>query len=456
MKVIAIIAGTLAGLSVANAQWPPNTTMIGSASGQFFVRAHSLSVSENSISLAAEPDMVLLEPALLAVSCERVKRALLHQLDMRDQWQGKIFIVLRPARTANDPVAVVPERLGGNWDCGVGLPDAVKRSRFIETVVRACLLEIANRNATDRSAEIPEWLIRGLTRQLIGSSEIKLILPPPLPGENVFNVPHMTMDFSDAPRIPGDHTRMLNPLAEAAAILRTNPPLTFDQLSWPTDEQLSDDTADVYGSSSQLFVSELLHLPNGPAGLRAMLTELPNYLNWQLAFLDGFRGTFQDPLDVEKWWALELAEFSGRDLMHLLTPEASWSQLNAIFQFPIEVQIGEAPPMRADITFQTIIRGWSRTPQLQMLKKKLWELDMLRLRVAPDFIPLVDGYRETLQNYYKKRSASLKILASTGPIPDKAVAEALERLDALDAKRANMQPLPQTPVATAEMAPADP
>jgi hypothetical protein len=448
MKAIAIIAGTLAALSVARAQWPPNTRMMGSASGQFFVSARSLTLSPHSTDLAGAPDMVTLEPALLAVSCDRVKQELLRQLDMQDQWQGKIFVVLRPARTADDPVAVVPERLGGNWDCGVELPDAVNRDRFVETVVRACLLEIANRNATDHSTEIPEWLARGLTRQLLGSSAIKLILPPPRMTASGFSVSRVTMDFSDAPHRPGDQTHMLNPLAEAAAILRTNQPLTFDQLSWPTDEQLSDDGADVYGSSAQLFVSDLLHLPNGPACLRAMLAQMPNYLNWQLAFLDAFHGAFREPLDVEKWWALDLADFSGRDLMHLLTPEESWSQLNALFQFPIEVQIGQAPPMRTDITFQTIIRGWSRTRQLQMLKKKLWELDLLRLRIAPDFIPLVEGYRETLQEYYKKRSASLRILAGTGPIPDKAVSEATARLDALDAKRANLRP--QVPVAAAD------
>jgi hypothetical protein len=217
---------------------------------------------------------------------------------------------------------------------------------------------------------------------------------------------------------------------------------------------LDGEGADVYGSSAQLFVSELLHLPNGPASLRAMLADLPGYLNWQLAFLNAFHGAFQEPLDVEKWWALDLAEFSGRDLMHLLTPEASWNQLNSVFQFPINVQIGAAPPMRTDISFQTIIRGWSRAPQLQMLKKKLWELDVLRLRVAPEFIPLVDGYREALQEYYKKRNASLRILAGTGSIPEKWVAEAIDRLDALDARRADMRP--QSPVASAETAPAAP
>jgi hypothetical protein len=253
----------------------------------------------------------------------------------------------------------------------------------------------------------------------------------------------MTIDFSDAPHRPGSLTRSLNPLAQASEILRTNPPLSFDQLSWPTDAQLSGDGAEIYGSSAQLFLSDLLHLKNGPACLRAMLAEMPDYLNWQLAFLDAFHGAFQEPLDVEKWWALELAEFSGRDLMHLLTADESWRQLDALFQFPIEVQIGEAPPMRTDITFQTIIRGWSRTQQLQMLKRKLWELDLLRLRLSPDFIPLLDGYRQALQEYYKKRTAILR----EGPVPGKTIEETVGRLDALDAQRAKMRPQSQTPVA---------
>jgi hypothetical protein len=82
-----------------------------------------------------------------------------------------------------------------------------------------------------------------------------------------------------------------------------------------------------------------------------------------------------------------------------------------------------------------------------MIKKKLWELDLLRLRISPDFIPLLDGYRQTLQEYYKKRHASLRILAFIGPVPDKAVDEAIQRLDALDAQRARMRSQP--PVAAA-------
>ncbi|HXS69231.1 MAG TPA: hypothetical protein VN761_10335, partial [Candidatus Polarisedimenticolia bacterium] len=206
-------------------------------------------------------------------------------------------------------------------------------------------------------------------------------------------------------------------------------------------------------SNAQLFLAELLRLKDGQASLRTMLAEMPGYLNWQLAFLDAFHGNFQTPLDVEKWWALEQTEFSGRDLLHLMTPEESWKQLNAVFEFPINVQIGNTPPMRTDISFQTIIRGWSRTQQLDMIKKKVWELEILRLRIAPEFIPLVDGYTRALREYYQKRSATTWILPSLfTPAPDKAIDEAVEQLDTLDVRRANMRPQPG-PVATASASP---
>jgi hypothetical protein len=455
MKIITIIAAALTVLNIAGAQSPsaaqslPKMTVIGSVSGQFFVSAKSATLSPQSLDLAAGAGLLTLDPALTAISCERIKVELLHELNLPDKWQGKIFVMVHPARSAADPVDVYPERMGGHWNCGMELPDAVDRNRFVEAVVRASLMEIANRNASDHSAEIPEWLARGLTRQLMGSSEIKLILPPPRTLENGLTVTRSLMDFSDTPNKSASLTRLKNPLTEAAEILKANSPLSFDELSWPTDEQLSREGVDVYGSSAQLFVNRLMHLKKGPECLGTMLGEMPDYLNWQLAFLDAFKGRFQKPLDVEKWWALELTQFAGRDLLHLLTKEESARQLDEVFQFPIEVRIGAAPPMRTDITFQTIIRGWSRTRQLQTVKAKIWELDLLRMRLAPDFIPLVDEYRQALQEYYKKRNASTHILAGFGLLSDKSGPEAIVRLDALDVRRANLRHQIETPIASA-------
>jgi hypothetical protein len=450
VKLIAIIAGALAVLNLAHAQGQPNATVIGSGSGQFFISARG-GISPHSLELATEPNMLALEPPLLAVSCERIKTEVLRALNMTDQWQGKIFVVLRRARADDDQIFVRPQKLGRNWHCGVDLPDAINQNRLVEAVVRATLLEIANRKATDQPTEIPEWLARGLTRQLMGSSAIKIILRPPRKADagGYLPISRETADFSDAPQPAGSRTRTLNPLADAMNVLRTRDALTFDQLSWPTDEQLNGAGADVYGSCAQLFVNGLLHLKNGPEDLQAMLADLPDYLNWQLAFDDAFRAAFKSPLEVEKWWALELTQFNGRDLLHLLTPAESSRQLDAVFQFPVDVQIGQAAPMRTDITLQTIIRGWSRTQQLPLLKNKVWELGVLRLRVAPNFMPLVDQYVEVLQNYYKKRSASTRILATMGLISDTSVAEAVARLDALDAERANLREQSRPPAVSA-------
>jgi hypothetical protein len=450
VKFLAVIAGSLLALNLAHAQDQSRPTVIGSSSGQFFISVRN-GISPQSLELAAEPNMLALDPALLAVSCDRIKLEVLRALNMPDLWQGKIFVVVRPARTADDQIFVAAQRLGRYWHCNVNLPDAINQNRLVEAVVRATLLEIANRNATDQPTEVPEWLARGLTQQLIASSSVKIFLHSPQkpdPG-GYLPVARDTVDFSDAPQPAGSPTHKWNPLANAMDVLRTNEVLTFDQLSWPTDEQLNGSGADVYSSCAQLFVNELLHMKNGPASLQTMLAELPGYLNWQLAFDDAFQGAFKSPLEVEKWWALELAQFNGRDLLHLLTPAESSRQLDGVFQFPIDVQIGRGAPMRTDISLQTIIRGWSRAQQLQMLKNKIWELGVLRMRISPAYIPLVDQYIQVLQEYYKKRSASTRIFAVMGFISDTSIPEAVTRLDALDVQRANLREQAKAPVVVA-------
>src|SRR4051812_24620291 len=48
-------------------------------------------------SLGPNPDVVRLEPNLLAVSCERIKRALMKELGVSaDVWRGKIDLQLNP------------------------------------------------------------------------------------------------------------------------------------------------------------------------------------------------------------------------------------------------------------------------------------------------------------------------------------------------------------------------
>ncbi len=455
MKAIAIIAGALAFLNLAEAQvQPPNrmvdagAKVIGSGSGQFFVSSRGMA-SPHSLDLASQPNMLMLQPELLAISCDRIKAQLLREIDIPDQWRGKIFIAVHPAWSTDESIPVVAEKFAGKWQCVVELPDVVDRNRLVAAIVRATLLEIANRNATTGPAEIPEWLARGMARELMGSAEVKLILPPPIKQADGWNISRTTVDFSDTPQPSAGRTLKMNPLTQAAAVLRQNEPLSFDELSWPTDEQLSGSGADIYGSSAQLFLNQLLREKNGAQCLRAMLVELPDNLNWQLAFQHAFEPMFKTPLDVEKWWALEVTQFSRRDLLHLLTREESMKQLDAIFDIPIHVQIGDTAPMRAGITLQTVIRGWSRPRQLETLKGTDRALEVLRLRIAPELMPLVDQYRVVLQDYYRKRSASTRILMDLRLVSDKSAEEALARLDILDAQRANLRQQVSVPVTAA-------
>ena len=78
-----------------------------------------------------------------------------------------------------------------------------------------------------------------------------------------------------------------DPLASARQTLLDLPVLTFDQLSWPAAAQLAGEDGGAYFASAQLFLDELLALPDGPAKMRSLLAALPAHLNWQTAFYRG-------------------------------------------------------------------------------------------------------------------------------------------------------------------------
>lgn len=417
---------------------PQFGTTVQSLSGQFFISTTATEPAPAPTDLAAGRSYISVQPALLAISCERIKENLWRELGVRGPWQGKIFVHLRHAFSADESVTVVSERFGGQWICRVELPDFVERNRFVEGITGAVLLEIANRNAVEHSAEVPQWLAAGLSRELLASQEIQLILPPP---QKVVN--SVTLKFVD------HNERKTNSLFEAQQILNAHLPLTFDQLSWPSDEQVSGDDGDVFRSSAQVFVAELMRLKNGPANLRAMLGKLADRWNWQIAFLDAFHADFQKPLDIEKWWALQLVQFSGRDLLQLWTLDESLKKLDAALRLPVEVRAGDAAPLHTEINLQTAVREWDRSRQLQVLRQKLFELALLRIHLAPDAVPLADDYRQALQTYFQKRNASAKIVPVTGPIPDVPTEDLVKALNELDARREGLHAA-ASPVATAK------
>lgn len=432
----------LAGDLVQSPAQSPTTSLqpMRSVSGQFHIYDRRVPTALRLPERAEAQPLLNLEPTFLVVSCERIKQALHGELEAGRDWSGGIHISIRSLQGRQDAAQINAERLGGRWNYRVELPERMARDQFARTLVQVLLLELANRNAADRSAEIPLWLSEGLTQQLLASREAELILPPPTlnVGAMLVTPTHLEKRDPDA-------------LTNVRRILRDQPASTLAELSWPTPETYSRNQAEVFQCSAQLFTAELLRLKNGRENLRRFIAQLPEYYNWQTAFLRAYAEHFANQLALEKWWALQSAYFIGRDHQQLWTMEESAQKLEALLHATIAIRAkaGELPA-RTDVSLQVVLRDWDTPRQLSTVQTKLSELAQARRRVAPAYMTLVNDYATVLDDYLTQRSRSAATFGnffSLSPSVQKVTAEALRRLDALDVRRAELAAPTTSPAA---------
>lgn len=412
----------------------PGKISARSVSGQFIVSgADGISALAASPSVATNAYFVRLEPALLAISAERIKQSLWRELKINpnSSWRGRIFLTLRPARSLDDDVTVVSSPSFAGWNYQVRLPDVLPRARFARALVSVLLLEFANRDAQSHSAEIPDWLADGLSQQLLAENPSEIILSSP---DKVINGLAQTRLV----RIE----KGIDPLANARRALRNNSALTFEQLSWPTGAQLTGADGGVYRASAQLFVNDLLGLKNGPEHLRGMLQKLPRFYNWQTAFQIAFRAEFRRPLDVEKWWALQVVNFAAHDPGPQWTPAVSRSKLDQILSVPVDMRAASnALPAHAEISLQAVIRNFNSARQTEILQIKLRDLGLAQLRMAPQLAVLTDAYSRVLAAYLGENSHAVSAprWQKNAESRKAGAPETLKKLDALDARRRTIE-----------------
>jgi len=425
-------------LASAQMTLPDPSATRSSVSGQFIVSgANPVPPSVRPLPAITNADFVRLEPALLAVSAERIKKSLWRELDIDPltPWRGRIFLVLHPAASPDENVTIISTRFSDVWGYRVELPDVLSRASLARALTGVLLLELANRdNSGDRSAEIPAWLTEGLSQQLLASAAPEIILSPPdkmvngLPEQRIVAVEHG-----------------VDALAKARHVLQDHPALTFEQLSWPDDAQLRGGDGGVYRASAQLFVNELLKLDHGAEYLRAMFPMLPRYYNWQTAFRAAFAADFPLPIDLEKWWALQTVSFAAGDDGPAWTPAVSFGKLAEILSVPVEFRSGSNNlPAHAAISLQAVIRNFDSARQTPILQNKLRDLGQAQWRMAPQFAALSDAYRRVLADYLAGGNAAQPAARPTVKYPPaaplkKGVADAVKKLDALDAQRRAME-----------------
>ena len=422
-----------------------------SVSGQFIITGRVGSPLAARPGIATNADFVRLEPALLAVSAERIKDALVRELNPELRgWnpaapvRGRIYLVLHPAQSLDETVTITARHSPDGWDYRVQLPDVLSRTRFVRALTGVLLLQAANRNSPrGDSAEVPAWLTDGLSQEFLAADWQELVLSSPARMVN-----------GQPSRRTITTTRGLDSLITARRVLRDHAALTFGQLSWPTEAQLSGADGGAYRASAQLFVHDLLELKDGPARVRALLEALPRGYNWQTAFQSAFQDVFPRPLDVEKWLAVSVVNFQARDPGPAWTPGVSRDKLDEILSVPVEMRAASnALPAHAVISFQAVLRNFDRARQAAILQPKLHDLELSQLRMAAPFAVLADGYRRALAEYLDP-GKRIRLLPHFGKHPplvpaQPTAAETLERLDALDAQRravvSAMQPAGGTP-----------
>lgn len=385
MRTLLVFLATCLGWNVSAAIKPVPTRR----SQQFLVQ-DVRSLTPANLEFKPKAGTILLEPDVLVISAEHVRRALFRELALPLRGGGQIQLLLQRASASNPGISIVPRNIAGGWQYQVNIPDHIEDIQLIRGLVQVLLMEFANREAGPKSAEIPLWLNEGLSYHLVASVRADLISSAVPSGMMARTV--LELKGSD-------------PLRETRQYLRSHPALSFTELSQMAPADLSADTAKSFQHSAHLIVNELARLPNGKAGLVKMLQALPHFWNWETAFLHAFRPHFERMLEVEKWWSVHAIAFTSRDPTQAWSADVCLQTLDGILLAPAQVRLTtNTLPMRTTVTLQQVVADWPFELQRPVLGQTLNQLAVLRMNCPTNVVPLIDAYNVTLRNYLHRRA----------------------------------------------------
>jgi len=399
---------------------------IGIAGGWAFL------VSSKGSSAVHSGEKVTLDASTLVVSCERLKRLLLMELEMSDQWRGRVDLTINPELTDEQGPLLTGIFRPNGWNYELELPKSLDQEILMRAMVQTLLLEIENRKAGPQSAEVPLWLVEGMSARLRAN-----------------NLPTFIVQ-------PGEHWSGEIKWNRGAAImpeeLRQHAALTFQQLSWPQPADMTAQALPVYRTCSRLFLEELLRFPDGKACLRSMLAQSAQHWNWQTAFLLAFRSHFSQLLDVEKWWGLNYVDFAKGESSQSWAADDCWTKLKNSLDVPIDVHFDPSHlPVEARLTLQEAIRQWQPADAFRAVQGAIGSLRYLAAHATPELRPLAGLYLKTLSGFLNDSQAaerSPRLGKNATSRLDSIKAGVIKQLDALDRLRSGMRAMRANAVST--------
>ena len=382
-----------------------------------------------------------LTPQTLAVACDRIKTETLRVLSIPDVWRtagARIHVTIEPTLRTNLPVPIEASPYEATWKFQVRVPSSLSEERLTRAIVQAVLLDLANRAGNQRAAEAPLWLTEGVTRFVLQSS-VEGTLPAPETRTSM-------------------EVRRQETLAQVREQLSRFEPPSFHELSQPDLDAMPDRAWQRYAAAAHLCLHELRRLPEGDARLRAWIFGLQNHWNWQTGFIESFQPIFRSLLDTEKWWAITLANFTGRDAAQAWPAEFTLRKLDEALQ-PVGILPGAGSRARR-MPLAEIIADWDFQRQLPVLRQLLQQLHAIRINAPPDLRPILFRYIDLVDTYLDSRSrvGLTPLVRGQAPVsPKLVVREATQRLRDLDAERAQAaqdltpSPAPQPPSPSASL-----
>lgn len=367
---------------------PPDHLPVFSRSEQFVVSGpRQTPAGRRGLSPSTRDNTVVLAPEPLAVSCERIKDDLLQALSLRDEWRangrqtGRIHVHIDPRRPTNSPPAVQAIPFEHGWKFHVSLPQVGPEDVVVRALVQALLMELGGRRGNARAPEVPLWMVEGVTQTILAGSPSGAILRPESQTVSVFRF--------------GEH------LAGVRNSLARRPPLSFHELSQPDLTRMEPEDWQHYSACAHLLFRELCRVPQGQRRLAQWILRLQENWNWQSGFLDSFHPDFRSLLDVEKWWALALADFIGRSPTRAWPASFALSKLDDALR-PASILPGSTQPSR--LTLEEVITTWDFPLQIPVLQRFITQMRALWMQSPPEVAPLVLQYADAVDEYLSARA----------------------------------------------------
>lgn len=356
-----------------------------SQSGQFIVHGSSLRRLTPPPPATNDLAFVELEPQLLAVTAERTRLAFLHELGLQDTFRDKVHIAVLTLAPPGQSIGIISQIHTDGFVYKIGMPPRVQGIQIVKSLVQTLLLEFGNRGAR-RCAELPAWLVEGMTRQLHTR-----VAPA-----SVFNSAPLTIERAGYDR-----------LGDSKTYLKTNTPLTIQDLSFANLARASAEELQQFEASAHLLVHQLLRVPNGPQLMARFIQSLPHNLNWQTALFQVYKDQFDSPLTFEKWWMLNWIEFKGREERELWTVSLALDRLQSILVTPMEIRSDtNSLPHHQEATLQTFIQLAEFSVQKDLLGQKLQHMFFMSLNVPTEVLPVWSAYQQALESYLHKRGSN--------------------------------------------------